>query len=294
MTFPGVDPHLEGLVTKSRGNDTITEPAPSATSVTVMDEKVAGNGQGNRPGRLDLKLRYFPESQFGGYSDTDQLVVFYTRVRILLKPSFTVLDIGCGRGRHAEERTARSNLKNLKDQCETVIGIDVNPAAQDNPFVDQFHLIEASSKWPLSDASVDLAVCNCVFEHIENTDLFFSECHRVIRPGGYLCMRTTNALSYFGLAARFIPDRFHSAIIRRAYVNPRKEEDVFPIQYRCNTVPAMRRALDRHGFEHCAYGYEQDPAHFAFSRTLYFLGVVYQRLAPRVIRTAIFVFARRI
>lgn len=278
---------------KSRGHSTITEPAPSATSATVMDEKVAGNGHGNRPARLDLKLRYFPESQFGGYSDTDQLVVFYTRVRILLKPSFTVLDIGCGRGRHAEERTARSDLKNLKDQCKAVIGIDVNPAAQDNPFVDQFHLIDASSKWPLSDASVDLAVCDCVFEHIENTDLFFSECHRVIRPGGYLCIRTTNALSYFGLAARFIPDRFHSAIIRRAYANPRKEEDVFPVQYRCNTVPAMRRALHRHGFEHCVYGYEQDPAHFAFSRTLYFLGVVYQRFAPRIIGTAIFAFARR-
>ena len=278
---------------KSRGHSTITEPAPSTTSVTVMDEKVAGNGQGNRPARLNLKLRYFPESQFGGYSDTDQLVVFYSRVRILLKPSFTVLDIGCGRGRHAEERTARSDLKNLKDQCKTVIGIDVNPAAQDNPFVDQFHLIEASGRWPLPDASVDLAVCDCVFEHIENTDLFFSECHRVIRPGGYLCMRTTNALSYFGLAARFIPDRFHSALISRAYVNPRKEEDVFPVQYRCNTIPAMRRALDRHGFGHSVYGYEQDPAHFAFSRTLYFLGVVYQRFAPRIIRTAIFVFARR-
>ena len=243
--------------------------------------------------RPDPKARHFPESQFGGYSDIDQLVVFYTRVRSLLEPSFTVLDIGCGRGKHAQERTARSSLKILNDHCKTVIGIDVNPAARDNPFVDQFHLIGANSRWPLPDASVDLAVSDYVLEHVENPDLFFSECHRVIRPGGYLCMRTTNALSYFGVAARVIPDGLHPAIVQQAYVNPRKEEDVFPTVYRCNTVHAVRRALDRHGFQHCVYGYQSDPAHFGFSRALYFLGVVHQRLAPRRIRTAIFVFAQR-
>jgi SAM-dependent methyltransferase len=273
--------------------DSITRPAPVTEPVTVTGAGAAANGRGKQRARRDPKLRYYPESRFGGYSDIDQLVVFYTRVRSLLEPSFTVLDIGCGRGRHAEKRTARSSLKILNDQCKTVIGIDVNPAARHNPFVDQFHLIDPNGTWPIPDASVDLAVSDYVLEHVENPDLFFSECHRVIRPGGYLCLRTTNALSYFGVAARVIPNRLHSAIVQRAYVNPRKEEDVFPIRYRCNTVRAVRRALDRHGFEHCVYGYQSDPAHFGFSRTLYLLGVMHQRLAPRSIRTAIFIFARR-
>jgi SAM-dependent methyltransferase len=262
-------------------------------SATLADDAVTANGRASRRARPDPRARYFPESQFGGYSDIDQLVVFYTRVRSLLEPSFTVLDIGCGRGKHAQERTPRSSLKILNDHCRTVIGIDVNPAARDNPFVDQFHLIGANSGWPLPDASVDLAVSDYVLEHVENPDLFFSECHRVIRPGGYLCMRTTNALSYFGVAARVIPNRLHPAIVQQAYVNPRKEEDVFPTVYRCNTVSAVRGALDRHGFQHCVYGYQSDPAHFGFSPALYFLGVVHQRLAPRRIRTAIFVFAQR-
>jgi SAM-dependent methyltransferase len=262
-------------------------------SATLTDDAATAGGRASRRGRPDPKARYFPESRFGGYSDIDQLVVFYTRVRSLLEPSFTVLDIGCGRGKHAQERTARSSLKILNDHCQTVIGIDVNPAARDNPFVDQFHLIGANSRWALPDASVDLAVSDYVLEHVENPDLFFSECHRVIRPGGYLCMRTTNALSYFGVAARVIPDGLHPAIVQQAYVNPRKEEDVFPTVYRCNTVHAVRRALDRHGFQHCVYGYQSDPAHFGFSRALYFLGVVHQRLAPRRIRTSIFVFAQR-
>jgi SAM-dependent methyltransferase len=279
---------------KSSRSGLITHPVSIADAATGTDARVTASDQANRRARPDPKLRYFPESQFGGYSDIDQLVVFYTRVRSLLEPSFTVLDIGCGRGKHAEKRTPRRNLKILNDQCKKVIGIDVNPAAKDNPFVDEFHLIDANDEWPIPDSSVDLAVSDYVLEHVENPDLFFSECHRVIRPGGYLCMRTTNAMSYFGLAARLIPNSLHSTVVQRAYINPRKEEDVFPIQYRCNTVYAVRRALDQHGFEHCVYGYQSDPAHFGFSRALYFLGVVHQRLAPRSIRTAIFVFARRL
>ena len=224
-------------MTTSSQHDPVTRPAPRANTVTAIDAKTAANGQGNRRARLDPKLRHYPESRFGGYSDIDQLVVFYTRVRSLLEPSFTVLDIGCGRGKHAEKQTARTRLKILNDQCKTVIGIDVNPAAQDNPFVDQFHLIDANSRWPIPDSSVDLAVSDYVLEHVENPDLFFSECHRVIRPGGYLCMRTTNALSYFGVAARVIPNRLHPAIVQRAYVNPRKEEDVFPTR-----LPVQHRA----------------------------------------------------
>jgi SAM-dependent methyltransferase len=261
-----------------------TAAGPAATTVA---------GQSGRPARQDPRARHFPESQFGGYSDIDQLVVFYTRVRSLLEPSFTVLDIGCGRGKHGEERTPRRDLKILNDRCQTVIGIDVNPEARHNPFVDEFHLVSADRPWPIPDASVDLAVSDYVLEHVENPDLFFSECRRVIRPGGYLCMRTTNALSYFGVAARVIPNRLHPAIVQRTYVDPRKEEDVFPTVYRCNTVHAVRRILDRYGFQHCVYGYQSDPAHFGFSRTLYFLGVLHQRFAPRVIRTAIFVFAQR-
>src|SRR5687767_7615379 len=51
-----------------------------------------------RPRRRDPKLDYYPESRFGDFSDIDQLVVFYTRVHALLQPSYTVLEIGCGRG----------------------------------------------------------------------------------------------------------------------------------------------------------------------------------------------------
>ena len=246
------------------------------------------------PTRRDPKLHYYPESRFGDFSDIDQLVVFYTRVHALLQPSHTVLEIGCGRGKHADERSEmRRRLKILNNACAKVIGIDVDPGAAENPFIDEFHLVDPESSWPLQDASIDLAVSDYVLEHVDDPDAFFAECHRVLRPGGYLCLRTTNAASYFGVVARLTPNRLHASIVQRVYLNPRPERDVFPIRYRCNTVPKVRKTLDRHGFDHCVYGYQSDPAHFGFSRTLYRLGVLHQRFAPRNIRTAIFIFAQR-
>ena len=243
--------------------------------------------------RVDPKLRHYPEARFGGFSDADQMVTFYTRVRALLEPSFTVLDIGCGRGRHADDRrpAIQRTLRTFDGLCERVVGIDVDPGAKDNPLIDEFHLIEPDRAWPLADASVDLAVSDYVLEHVEDPDAFFAECRRVLRPGGYLCMRTTNAMSYFGVAARMTPERIHAAVVRRAYVQHR--QPTAHAHYRCNTVGALRRALDRHGFDHCVYGYQSDPAHFGFSRALYALGVLHQRYAPRRIRTSIFVFAQR-
>jgi SAM-dependent methyltransferase len=247
------------------------------------------------PRRPDPKLRYYPESRFGDFSDIDQLVVFYTRVRALLKPTDTVLEIGCGRGKHAAERSeTRRRLKVLNDACARVIGVDVDPGAAENPFVDEFHLIESGRGWPLPDASIDLAVGDYVLEHVDDPAAFFAECHRVLRPGGYLCLRTTNAASYFGVVARLVPNRLHAPIVQRVYLNPRPERDVFPIRYRCNTVGKVRSMLERQGFDHCVYGYQSDPAHFGFSRVLYALGVLHQRFAPKNIRTAIFVFAHRL
>ena len=93
-------------------------------------------------------------------------------------------------------------LATLRGRARRVIGIDVDPEAAENPLVDEFHQITPGASWPLADASVDLAVSNSVLEHVDDPDLFFSELRRVLRPGGHLCLRTTNVFSYFGLAAR--------------------------------------------------------------------------------------------
>jgi len=83
-----------------------------------------------------------------------------------------VLDVGCGRGEYADNTVAiRRNLRILKGKVAKVIGIDVDQSAPNNPFLDEFFLIEGES-WPIETDSIDLIVCNSALEHIDNPDQF--------------------------------------------------------------------------------------------------------------------------
>jgi len=243
----------------------------------------------------DCKALFYPESRFGGFTDIDANIIFFTRAQALLTRDSVVLDIGCGRGRWSEDDcTLRRDLRTFRGKCQRVIGVDVDVEASQNPFVDEFHLVDPAGPWPLPDRSVDLAVSASVLEHVEDPDLFFSECSRVVKPGGFLCIRTTNVHSYSGVAARLIPSRYHAAVIKHVQAHPRAEADVFPTLYRCNTVSKVRHMLDRFGFEHCVYGYQSQPTSLAFSRFFYFWGMVHQHVAPHFLKPTIFAFARRL
>jgi SAM-dependent methyltransferase len=141
---------------------------------------------------MNNKERFYPETLFGGFTDIDGTVAFYNRVNSLLAPSFVVLEVGCGRGACNEDPVSlRKNLRILKGKVTKVIGIDVDQSAQENPFLDEFHLIQSNS-WPVESNSIDLIVCDNVLEHIANPDQIFLEIRRVLRDGGYLCIRTPN------------------------------------------------------------------------------------------------------
>ncbi|MFZ5447624.1 MAG: class I SAM-dependent methyltransferase [Thermodesulfobacteriota bacterium] len=242
---------------------------------------------------MDFKEIYYPESRFGGFTNLDGNIIFYTRINALLKPSSVVLDIGCGRGAYGADSNAyRRNLHILKGKCRRVIGIDVDPAAKDNPYIDEFHLIKENG-FPVETESIDLAICDHVLEHVAEPEKLFSECQRIIRPLGILCMRTTNSLGYVGLISKLIPNRFHERVLKKAK-HEKEGEDIFPTYYRCNTIGKLRRMLNKYGFDHCVYGYEAEPMYLSFSRFCYRLGVLHQRFAPNIIKLAIFAFGKKV
>jgi SAM-dependent methyltransferase len=244
--------------------------------------------------RSSLKEDFYPESRFGGYTDLDGTVVFHTRVNALVGANDVVVDIGCGRGQHREDPVElRRNLKILKGKCRRVIGIDVDPNARDNPFLDEFHLVAGqSTDFPLPDGTADLCVTDYVFEHVRDPAKFLSECHRILKPGGYLCIRTTNLLSYVGLAALLTPNRLHARVVAWAQ-RGRESRDVFPTEYRANTRRRLERALEGAGFDHCVYTHDPEPSYLSRARLAYYLGVLYQRHAPRSFGLVLFAFARR-
>jgi len=238
------------------------------------------------------KSIYYPESKFGGFTDIDGTIAFYIRVNSFINSSSIVLDVGCGRGSYAEDPISiRRDLRIFKGKCKKVIGIDTSKDGENNPFLDEFNLIEGTY-WPLEDSSVDVCICDSVLEHIGNPELFFSECHRVINQRGYLCIRTPNLMSYFGLFSRLAPNRLHNTIVSKVQ-EKREDKDVFPTFYRCNTIKKIRNMLNKYGFDHCIYGYEAEPSYFAFSRIFHLLGVIHQRYSPNIFKITIFVYGRK-
>src|SRR2546422_991874 len=70
---------------------------------------------------------HYPEVKFGGFTDVDGTIAFYTRVNALIGASSTVLDVGCGDGAYATDPVAiRRTVRVLKGRCRRVIGIDVD------------------------------------------------------------------------------------------------------------------------------------------------------------------------
>ena len=240
---------------------------------------------------MNSKERFYPEARFGGFTDIDGTVAFFNRVNSLIDSSSVVLDVGCGRGAYSGDPVPlRKNLRILQGKAAKVIGIDVDPSAQDNPFLDEFHLIQGDS-WPVDSNSVDIMVCDNILEHIENPDQFFLEIHRVLRNGGFLCIRTPNRWNYIALAATLIPNKYHSRVTS-VVQDGRKEEDVFPTVYKCNSIGELKRIMKKNGLDCVVYGYEAEPSYLSFSRIAYSIGVLHQRFAPGFLKPAIFAFGK--
>jgi len=154
-------------------------------------------------------------------------------------------------------------------------------------------LIENLDHWPIESNSVDLAFADYVVEHVTNPDSFFSEARRVLKPGGYLCLRTPNSLSYIALIARMIPNRMHSRVTKVAQQG-REEKDVFPTVYKCNRPRTLRRQLRKSGFECVVLQTESEPGYLNFSPLAFRIGVIWHAICPPMFRSTLQVFARKV
>ena len=238
---------------------------------------------------MDYTDIFYPESKFGGFTDVDGTIAFYTRVNALIEQHFVVLDVGCGRGAYGEDAvTIRRNLRILKGKVKTVIGLDVDKEAEGNPFLNRFCLLEGDS-WPLGDNSVDLIVCDSVVEHVDNPGKFFSEICRILKHNGHLCIRTPNRWGYVAIISQLIPNRYHARALAKAQ-RDRMKDDVFPTYYKCNSLLKLKAILNKNNIEHTVYGYEAEPSYLSFCRFAYWLGVLHQKYAPSFLKQAIFVF----
>jgi ubiquinone/menaquinone biosynthesis C-methylase UbiE len=237
-------------------------------------------------------MNYSPDDEFvGGYGCCDGTVEFYSRVRSILNSSSCVLDLGAGRGSWVllDASEYRKKIRSLKEDVGEYIGADVSSAVLDNPSTHRNVLI-VDGVIPLEDQSVDIIICDFVFEHIVNVATFKKEVDRILKPGGYLCGRTPHQLCYVALAARLINNRNHFKWLRWLQPN-RAEVDIFPTAYKCNTFSALKRYFTN--YDHYSYIFTGKPQYYFGRRMSYTLFSWAHKVLPNVTCGNIFVFLRK-
>lgn len=242
--------------------------------------------------RNPLLLTY-PEARFGGFSRYDGTIQFYSRVHALAKHDDAALNVGCGRGAAIERLDEyRRRLLDLRTVSRHVIGLDVDDAAASNPFISEFRKLSVGQNWPVEDESVGLVVADYVLEHVEDPEAFVKECSRVLKPGGYVCIRTPNRFGYVALASQCVPNRLHAAVAGKVQVS-REARDVFPTFYRCNSRRRMLALMSGEGLDAVVFRTEAEPFYFQFSTLLYRLFSVVHRALPSPLQSTLLAFARK-
>jgi|HubBroStandDraft_1064217.scaffolds.fasta_scaffold249572_2 SAM-dependent methyltransferase len=228
--------------------------------------------------------RLFPATRVSGFSETDSTVLFYNLVNSLLAEGSVVLDFGAGRGVRSED-TVPWRVKLAVTSLISVrrVAVDVDPAVLQNPFAkDRFvmPLERGRVRVPMEDASVDVIICDWVVEHLADPAEVFLELKRVLRPGGSVCVRTSNKWHYAHLAARLLGSSKAGALALRRAQPGRKSEDVFPKLYRANSTRSLRSAFAKAGLrESAVFTWDPEPAYVGGSVPGAVVGFGLHRLA---------------
>jgi SAM-dependent methyltransferase len=241
-----------------------------------------------------LKRRLYPEVNAGGFSRVDGTIQFYQRVNALLRPEMRVLDFGAGRGTRFinDDCIYRKSLANLRGRCRELVGVDVINEVLDNDYIDKGVIIKPDVDLPFESRSFDLILSDYVFEHISNPAHVSEELYRILRPGGWICVRTPNRWSLISLGARLIPSSLQSSILKRLQPT-RCEVDVFPTRFLLNTAGAFVKYFSVARFEHYIYYWEAEPDYVGGSILLARLFQTIYACSPSSLSSNIFAFLRK-
>jgi len=235
---------------------------------------------------------YDPAAAFlGGFSSLDGTMEFYGRINALLKPTYKVLDFGAGRGAwYFEDRVNyRRSLRDIRSKVAAYIGVDVDEDVLQNPTTTN-NIVIRNGIIPIDDNTFDLVLCDNVLEHLTDLGAFKKEVSRILKPGGYFCGRTPHRLHYVSLVASLIQNANHARWLRRLQPN-RKQQDVFPTTYKCNTLKQVAALFT--SWENYSYLYSSEPQYYFGNKFAFKIASFFHKFAPSVLTANIFIFTRK-
>jgi len=254
------------------------------------------NTAGEKP--ISFLQRVHPESKIDGFNKSDGTILFFSFVWacILRNNAQKILDFGAGRGAFYYNNTAekgslfRKYLQDIRNTGAKVTACDIDPVVRDHPCSDLQVQIEPGKALPFKDESFDIIVSDHTFEHIAEPDFVARELLRILTPGGYICARTPSKYGYVALISSLIPNRFHTAMLRRAQPG-RMAEDVFPTVYKLNTLSQIRRHFS--GCDVTHYFFSGEPSYAFGNQIVYGMLRIFHRLLPGPLNTSVCLFIRK-
>lgn len=206
----------------------------------------------------------------GWRSSGDQLEAM---VRSHATPESSVLDLGCGRGGVVEL---------FWRDVKLATGLDPDPPSLSEHRAAGMPVVRGIGEHlPFVDQSFDLIVCLWVLEHLSEPHLALSEVHRVLRPGGHFVFVTPNLrhpLVLMNRIGKALPG-LQRRVVPRLY--GRREKDTFRVQYRANTVDALRSLAGQSGLGVYDLRVVVDPTYLALNSFMFRAAVMSERVLPK-------------
>jgi len=206
----------------------------------------------------------------GWRSSGDQLE---TLVRGHVTSTSRVLDLGCGRGGLVEE---------IWRDVKLAAGLDPDgPSLSGHRAVGMPVIRGVAENLPFIDQSFDLIVCLWVLEHLKDPAATLREVRRVLAPRGHFVFLTPNMRNPL-----MVVNRFGKALpsLQRRLVPMfygREEADTFLVQYRANTVDAIRAHAKASGLDAYDIRVVPDPTYLALNSFMFRASVMSERLMPK-------------
>lgn len=206
----------------------------------------------------------------GWRSSGDQLEAI---VRSHITRDSSVLDLGCGRGGVVEL---------FWRQVRVAAGLDPDaPSLTEHRAPGMPVIRGVGERLPFVDESFDLIVSVWVLEHLRHPQDTFAEIRRVLRPHGHFVFVTPNMRNPLMLMNRLgkaLPG-LQRRVVPRLY--GREEADTFPVQYRANTLGAIRELGREAGLDVYDLRVVPDPTYLALNGLMFRASVLSERLMPK-------------
>lgn len=193
--------------------------------------------------------------------------VFLERLRPLLVPGVSILDVGAGRSPTLAPADRPADCRYL--------GLDISGAELDAAGPDAYDGAYVHDIVDPLDGLTDLDVIISwqVLEHVSSLPHALANLHRLLRPGGTLLAQLSGSFAAFALAARVIPHRLRVKAMAR-YLG-HAEEQKFPTHFDHCHARALRRLLSDWDSSELVPFYRGAP-YFSFSRPLQRLYLGYE------------------